>query len=304
MLECCTLGTGGALPLPERALSSLYVRTGGRALLIDCGEGTQVGIRRLKWGFRCIDALLITHYHGDHCGGLPGLLLSLDKAGRNEPFHIYGPAGLRRIVEGLRVIAPALSYPLVLHELPPGESFSLIGMEITCFPLDHGIPCLGYRLHLPRRPAFDAQKARALEVPVPLWKALQQGQCVTVSGRTIHPEDVTGAPRKGLTLLYATDTRPVPVIPRMGEGADLMILEGMYGDDTKTPQARKNHHMIFYEAAELAKQSGAKQLVLTHFSNCIDDPLDYLPLAQAIFPNTLCAADGQCFTLQYPERKG
>lgn len=304
MLECCTLGTGGALPLPERALSSLYVRVNGRALLIDCGEGTQVGIRRLKWGFRCIDALLITHYHGDHCGGLPGLLLSLDKSGRDEPFHIYGPAGLRRIVDGLRVIAPALSYPLVLHELTPGDSFSAIGLEIACFPLDHGIPCLGYRLHLPRHAAFDPQKARALNVPLPLWKELQQGQCVTAEGRTIRPEDVTGAPRKGLTLLYATDTRPVPVIPRMGEGADLMILEGMYGDDEKTHQARKNHHMIFHEAAELAKQSGAKQLVLTHFSNCIDDPLEYLPLAQAIFPNTLCATDGQCFTLQYPERKG
>ena len=88
MLECCTLGTGGALPLPERALASLYVRTGGKSLLIDCGEGTQVGIRRLGWGFRCLEGLLITHYHGDHCGGLPGLLRSIDKSGRQEPFHI------------------------------------------------------------------------------------------------------------------------------------------------------------------------------------------------------------------------
>lgn len=304
MLECCTLGTGGALPLPERALASLYVRVNGKSLLIDCGEGTQVGIRRLKWGFRCMDGLLITHYHGDHCGGLPGLLLSLDKAGRDEPFHIYGPAGLRRIVDGLRVIAPALNYPVVLHELTPGDTFSLIGLEITCFPLDHGIPCLGYRLHLPRQAAFAPDKARALNVPPPLWKELQQGRCITIDGHTIQPQDVTGAPRKGLTLLYATDTRPVPIIAQMGQQADLMILEGMYGDDTKTVQARKNHHMIFHEAAKLARQADARQLVLTHFSNCIDDPLDYLPLAQNIFPDTSCAADGQCYTLQYPERKG
>ena len=303
MLECCTLGTGGALPLPDRALSSLYVRTGGKSLLIDCGEGTQVGIRRLGWGFRCMDGLLITHYHGDHCGGLPGLLLSIDKSGRQEPFHIYGSVGLRRIVEGLRVIAPALGYPVVLHELAPGESFRLIGLEIACFPLDHGIPCLGYRLHLPRQAAFDPGKARALGVPLPQWKTLQQGEAVTVEGRVIRPEDVTGAPRQGVTLLYATDTRPVPAIAAMGQGADLMILEGMYGDENKRPQALRNHHMIFHEAAALAREAQAGQLVLTHFSNCIDDPAEYLPLAQAIFPQTLCAADGQCFTLRYPAEK-
>ena len=303
MLECCTLGTGGALPLPDRALASLYVRVNGKALLIDCGEGTQIGIRRLGWGFRCIDGLLITHYHGDHCGGLPGLLLSLGKSGREEPFHIYGPTGLRRIVDGLRVIAPQLPFPVQLHELEPGDEFSLIGLEIACFPLDHSIPCLGFRLHLPRKAAFDPQKARALSVPLPLWKELQQGRAVEAEGRLIRPEDVTGAPRQGVTLLYATDTRPVPVIAEMGAEADLMILEGMYGSDSKRAQALKNHHMIFHEAAALAREARAKSLVLTHFSNCIDDPLEYLPLAQEIFPDTLCAADGQCFTLQYPERK-
>ena len=93
MLEFCTLGTGGTLPIPERALSSLYVRVNGQSLLIDCGEGTQVGIRRLGWGFRCLDGLLLTHYHGDHCTGLAGLLLSLEKAGRDQPFHIWGRKG-------------------------------------------------------------------------------------------------------------------------------------------------------------------------------------------------------------------
>ena len=95
MLEFCTLGTGGTLPIPERALSSLYVRVNGRSLLIDCGEGTQVGIRRLGWGFRCLDGMLLTHYHGDHCTGIAGLLLSLEKAGKDEPFHIWGPRGLK-----------------------------------------------------------------------------------------------------------------------------------------------------------------------------------------------------------------
>lgn len=300
MLEYCTLGTGGALPLPDRALSSLYVRVNGRALLIDCGEGTQVGIRRLGWGFRCIDGMLITHFHGDHCGGVPGLLLSLDKAERKEPFHIWGPHGLKRIIDGLRVIAPALSFPVVLHELnAPVEEFSMIGLDITGFPLHHGVPCYGYRLHLPRQGAFQPEKARALGVPMAQWKELQHGQ--TVNG--VRPQDVLGAPRKGITLLYATDTRPVPEIVQYGRDADVMVLEGMYGDETKRPQALKNRHMLFAEAAQLAKEAQAKQLLLTHFSNCIDAPADYLLHAQAIFPQTFASQDGQCFTLHYPEKK-
>ena len=298
MLECCTLGTGGALPLPDRALSSLYVRVNGRSLLIDCGEGTQTGIRKLGWGFRCIDGLLITHYHGDHCSGVPGLLLSLDKAERKEAFHIWGPVGLKRIIDGLRVIAPALSFPVELHELRgEGEEFSLIGLNITAFPLNHGIPCYGYRLHLPRQGAFQPEKARALGVPMAHWKDLQQG--ATVNG--VQPEDVLGAPRQGVSLLYATDTRPVPEIVHHGQGVDLMFLEGMYGDETKRPQALKNRHMLFAEAAELARQAQPGQLVLTHFSNCIDDPEEYLPNARAFFPETYTAADGQCFVLQYPK---
>lgn len=297
MLELCMLGTGGALPLPDRGLTACYLRVRGRGLLIDCGEGTQTAIRRLGWGFRCIDGMLITHYHGDHCGGLPGFLLSLGKAERREPFHIWGYTGLRAIVEGLRVVAPVLPFPVVLHEFS-GErvELSMIGLEITGFRLDHGVPCYGWRLELPRQGAFQPQRAKALGVPVRDWKRLQAGE--TVNGVT--PEQVMGPPRQGIRLLYATDTRPTPDIIRYGRGADLMILEGMYGDETKRAQAEKNRHMLFAEASTLAREAGAKRLLLTHFSNCIDDPQAYLPLAQAIFPATEAAMDGQCLTIHYP----
>lgn len=297
MLELCMLGTGGALPLPDRGLTACYLRVRGRGLLIDCGEGTQTAIRRLGWGFRCIDGMLITHYHGDHCGGLPGFLLSLGKAERREPFHIWGYTGLKAIVEGLRVVAPVLPFPVVLHEFS-GErvELSMIGLEITGFRLDHGVPCYGWRLELPRQGAFQPQRAKALGVPVRDWKRLQAGE--TVNGVT--PEQVMGSPRQGIRLLYATDTRPTPDIVRYGRGADLMILEGMYGDETKRAQAEKNRHMLFAEAATLAREAGAKRLLLTHFSNCIDDPQAYLPLAQAIFPATEAAMDGQCLTIHYP----
>ena len=300
MLDLCTLGTGGTMPMPDRALSALYARVNGRAILIDCGEGTQVGVQRLGWGMQCIDAILISHYHADHCSGLPGMLLALTKALRTEPLHIYGPVGLEQVVNGLRVIAPQLTFPVVLHEMSGHTEFEQIGLQITAFPVDHGMPCYGFRLHLPRKAAFDPNKARALNVPLPLWKLLQKGESAEVDGHVIHPEDVMGAPRQGITVLYATDTRPVDDIPNLGFRSDLMILEGMYGAEEKYPLAVKNHHMLYREAAALARDAETNHLLLTHFSTSVEDPEEFIDNARAVFPDTDVAVDGMTITLQYP----
>ncbi len=301
MIDLCTLGTGGTIPMPDRALSSLYVRVGGRALLIDCGEGTQVGVQRLGWGMQCIDGLLLTHFHADHCSGLPGMLLALTKAMRTEPLHIYGPAGLTQVVTGLRVIAPQLSFPVVLHEMAEELTpFTLIGLEITPFALEHGMPCVGYRFHLPRPAAFDPARAREQGVPLQYWKRLQKGETVADEGRVYTPDMVLGGARQGITFLYATDTRPVPVIAEMGFRSDLMILEGMYGAEEKAPLARRNHHMLYREAASLAADAETAHLILTHFSTSVDDPEEHLDAARAVFPDTECAADCATWTLRYP----
>ena len=302
MLEFCTLGTGGTLPIPDRALSSLYIRVNGRSLLIDCGEGTQVGIRRLGWGFRCLEGLLMTHYHGDHCTGLAGLLLSLEKAGRDETFHIWGPKGLKRVIEGLCIIVPQLSYPVVLHELPPaGEKIEIIGLRIRAFPVDHGgIPCYGFRITLPRGAAFDPEKAKMLQVPVRDWKRLQDGESVRAGGKTVYPKDVTGEERKGITFVFCTDTRPCETLDKNAANADLLILEGMYGNEEKRPQAMKNHHMMFSEAAETARKANPGALLLTHFSTCVENPEDYLADTRKIFARTWTAHDGETVTMRYP----
>ncbi|MBR3099967.1 MAG: ribonuclease Z [Clostridia bacterium] len=303
MLELCTLGTGGTLPLPERALASLYIRVNGRGMLVDCGEGTQVGIRRLGWGFRCLDGAVLTHYHGDHCTGLTGLLLSLEKAGRDEPFHIYGPVGIKRIVEGLCVVVPPLSYPVMLHEIPAaGSEFEMIGLKIRAFPVNHGgIPCYGFRFTLERGAAFDPEKAKALGVPVEEWKRLQAGETVRLGLKKIRPENVTGRERKGITFVYSTDTRPCETLQKNCAGADLLVLEGMYGEEEKRPQALKNHHMLFSEAASVARSAGAGALLLTHFSTSMDDPETFIPAAREIFPATYAGRDGLEVTLRYPK---
>lgn len=304
MLDLCTLGTGGTLPLPKRALSSLYVRVNGNAMLIDCGEGTQVGIRRLGWGFRCLDGLLLTHYHGDHCTGLAGLLLSMEKAGRDAPFMIYGPMGLKKVVEGLCVIVPKLSYPVLLREFcPDGMDFELIGLKIHAFPVHHGIPCYGFRAELPRTPVFDADKARKLGIPMTYWKRLQQGETVRIGLKRFVPEQTWGKARKGICFVYSTDTRPCENLEKYAAGADLLILEGMYAEEEERPLALKNRHMLFSEAAGIAGRAGAAALMLTHFSTRLEDPAAALAVCQDRFENSWAAHDGMVVTLQYPREQ-
>lgn len=290
--------------MPDRALSSMYIRVNGRGLLVDCGEGTQVGIRRLGWGFRSIEAIMLTHYHGDHCTGLAGLLLSLEKAGKTDDFHIYGPLGLKRVVEGLCLIVPKLSYAVMLHEYAAsGLQEELIGLKTEAFPVDHGgIPCYGFRFSLPRMAEFDPDAAKRLNIPVEYWKRLQNGETVNVGGRTVQPRDVTGPERRGISFVFSTDTRPCETLEKRSEGADLLILEGMYGSDEKKPLAVKNHHMMFSEAALIARNAKAAALLLTHYSTSMNDPNEYLPCARDIFENTYTASDGLMVTLRYPKK--
>lgn len=297
MMDVCLLGTGGMLPLPDRALTSLYVRSGGRALLIDCGEGTQTEIRAASLRFKPIEAILITHFHADHMSGLPGLLLTLGNEGRTEPLAMYGPIGLEKTVNALRAIAPELPYEIEFHEFDQENCsrFSCAGLEVNVFPVDHGIECLGYHLELPRERKFDPRRAKEKGILVKLWGRLQKGE--SVDGFT--PDDVLGAPRRGLSVLYATDTRPVPAIEEYGREADLLILEGMFGEHDKQERAETSHHMMMQEAAQIAARTGAKELWLTHFSPATPNPEEFAEELQAIFPNTVIGSDCMMKTLQF-----
>ena len=299
MIDVCLLGTGGMMPLPGRFLTSLYVRYDGHAILIDCGEGTQTAIRIAGLRFKCIDAIFITHFHADHMVGLPGLLLSMGNEGREEPLHMFGPIGLAATMNSLRAIAPELPFEIVYHEFDETQNahFPCIGLEIDVFPADHGIPCLGYRMALERQRKFDPRRAKEKGIPVQLWGRLQKGEAV--DGYT--PDDVLGEARRGLSLLYATDTRPVPGIAQFGREADLMILEGMFGEPDKQERAEISHHMMMQEAAQLAKETGAKELWLTHYSPATPEPEQYEAQLREIFPQTVVSQDGRMTTLRFED---
>ena len=219
MIETCLLGCGGVMPLPSRALTSLFVRYNGRAILIDCGEGTQTSLRRCEMKHSQIDVIMFTHLHADHISGIVGLLLTFGLEGRVEPLTIYGPVGVMTAVESMRIIARDLPFDIIYRELDGIREFSEIGLKITSFPLKHSVPCLGYRIDLDRAPKFDAQKARALGIPVKLWSYLQNGE----SRDGYSPSDVQGEERRGSSLLYATDSRPTEEIEKYGCDVDLLI---------------------------------------------------------------------------------
>jgi len=299
MIDVCLLGTGGMMPLPDRALTALYVRYDGPALLIDCGEGTQTAVRKADMRFKCIDAVFITHFHADHMSGLPGLLLTMGNEGRTEPLKMYGPVGLEATVNALRAIVPELPFEIEFIELDAGVEHQIecIGLKVNAFPADHGMPCIGYHAVLERKGRFDARKAREKGIPVKLWSRLQKGE--TVDGFT--PDDVLGAPRRGLSLLYCTDSRPVPGIERYGREADLLILEGMFGEAEKQERAGISRHMMMQEAAQMAARANASELWLTHFSPATPTPGIFEEELKAIFEHTVIGSDGLTKTLTFAD---
>lgn len=301
LIDVALPGTGGMMPLPNRWLSCLAVRSGGRGLLFDCGEGTQIALKAINWGFRDVDAICVSHLHADHVSGLAGMLLMLGNSGRTEPLSIYGPPGLSAVVAGQRQIARYLPYAADVVELWPGEAFTAGSLQGRCALGEHRAPCLAYRLDLPRRPRFSPERATALGLPVETWRALQDGRAIEWAGRTVLPEEVLGPQRRGLSLAYVTDTRPVDAIVALARDVDLLVSEATFGDPADQPRAVETGHMTFAEAARLARDCGARRLILTHFSPALADPARFRDEAARLFPDVIVGHDGLQLTLRFEE---
>jgi len=303
VIEVVLLGTGGMLPLPERWLSSLLIRVNGAFTLFDCGEGTQIAWREAGWSFRRLAAICFSHTHADHIAGLPGLLHTVANAGRIEPIDVYGPAGTADVVNGLLTIAPALPYELRVTEFAGGERMKLPGELLgSSVAGQHELPVLAYRVDLPRSRAFLPERARQLGVPIALWQRLQRGESAEWADGKITPSQVLGPERKGLSVAYVTDTRPLPELVALATGVDLLVCEGTYGSNDEFPKAVRNQHMTFRETAAIARDAGVGRLWITHFSPALLDPGAFAANAETVFAASTVGWDGLSMTLAFSER--
>ena len=309
MLTVTLLGTAATFPQPDRALSSAVFSANGRHILLDCGEGTQLALHRQHVSPMKITLIALTHYHGDHMLGLPGLLQTMDTMGRSAPLSITGPMeGHEAILAAVLTLADELSYPvkflptskdgLFLHDLDPKWPLEAV---LTAFPTVHRITSQGYRLTLGRTRRLNTERATAMGIPKALWRELQGGQSVTINGQTIQPSAVCGPERKGLTAVFTGDTAPCEAVEQAAQSADLLIMDATYSDSKHDDKAALYGHSTFIQTAALAARAGTKRLWLTHYSAMITDPESHLPAAQAMFSATECGADGKRITLTFRE---
>lgn len=303
MLDLTLLGTGGYMPLPNRYLSSLLLNYKGVRILCDCGEGTQIAMREHGAGFKNLDLILISHLHGDHFYGLMGVLVSLGNYGKTNPLTIIGPKGLSDMMQFVMHMSGKMPYEIRIIE-EPKENFRLEhevlkDVEISTMQLNHSIDCLGYSLNFTRTPEFCVEKAKENQVPICIWKKLQQMENVEFDGKTYTPNMVLGTARKGIKVSFIADTKYMPEIAQFVENSDVLVCEAMYGDIEDFQKAEDNKHMLMTQSAQIAKDGNVQTLILTHFSPSIEKPMDYDNVAKSVFPNSIIGTDGFSLTLRY-----
>lgn len=294
-IQLVFLGTGSGKPMPRRNVSSMALFREGELFLFDCGEATQLQLARSDLRPGTIRGIFLTHFHGDHVNGLPGLVGSLTLNRRSEPLTIIGPKGLKRwlaCLYDLHILRPG--FPMEVIEIQEaGPVFEGDGFRIEAQELQHRVRTWGYALVEDERPGrFDVNRARELGVPPgPLYGRLQKGNAIELaSGRLITPEDVLGPARPGLKIAYCTDTIPCEGSLQLGQNADILVHESTYpaGEEKL---AHERGHSTSGDAARCAKEAGARRLILTHFSQKYMNPEDFLRGARQIFPDVEAARD-------------
>lgn len=326
-MKVIPLGTSSGKPTLKRNVSALAVVREAEWLLFDCGEGTQMQIPRARINPTRLAAIFITHLHGDHFNGLAGFLSTMGLDRREKGLSLIGPRGIRQYLDllaSLKILY--VNYPLALREFgargikrrieaaepewnytarladftsetASTDELTLVyeaaEYAVSARPLDHRIFALGYRVEeLPRPGRFNLEKARALGIPEgPLFGRLQAGADVQLAdGRVIRPSDVLGPPRQGKAVAYCTDTRPCAASIELARDVDLLIHEATFTEDL-ADEAREFGHSTAAQAARIARDAGARRLLITHFSSRYPDATPLLEEARAIFPETILAED-------------
>lgn len=301
-LRLVFLGTSGAVPTVDRAPSGLLVIRGGERLLFDCGEGTQRQMMR-SVGLAHIDGIFITHLHGDHFLGLPGLLKTLGLMGREDPLDLYGPPGLEEMLQVSYRMFGRFPYALVVHEVDPGVVVEGDGYRITAARTEHRVPSLAWCLDEYSRPGrFHPERAIALGVqPGPDFHHLQLGESLVLpSGAVVEPEQVMDEARDGRKIVITGDTRPSDAVIELSRRATVLVHDATFAESERA-RALETRHSTAREAAEVAVQAGVRLLALTHLSSR-HGRRELLSEARAVFRDTVLPFDLDHLVLPFPEK--
>lgn len=287
------LGTGGSWPSSDRNVSATAIKRGKEVLLFDCGEGTQRQIQKSALSYMQITKIFVTHFHGDHFLGLPGLFQTLQLNDRTDEIHVYGPRGLSKLLHQvlhLGYFTPA--YDIIGHELKDGDAVRFDGYTVRCIDAVHNVPALSYSLEEENRPG-RFNKERALELGVPegrMFGRLQRGQAVEVNGKTITPDMILGEPRKGRKITISGDTAPYDAFIEFARGSDVLIHDATT-DSSLEEKANEYGHSTARQAAEVALEAGVDKLYLTHISPRYRDAKPLENEARDVFPESYVAHD-------------
>ena len=293
-MEIIFLGTSSAVHSKDRNHPSIAIRAFGEVFLFDCGEATQKQILQTNVSPMKISKIFLTHYHGDHILGLPGLLQSMSLNGREKKLTIYGPKGLNKIKDAIYSLGYcAIEYPVEFIEIDSGIIIDNEEYFIQAQRVRHNVPALAYSIEEKKKPRFLRDKAIELGVPVgPAFGRLHNGEEVEIDGRIIKPEQVLGEPRKGIKITYSGDTRPCEEMIMFARDSTILIHESTFLKQDYT-NAEEYAHSTSIDAAYVAKDSNSKELILTHISTRYSEDYAEIMLkeAQNIFENTRLAND-------------
>ncbi len=301
-LSVAFLGTGGAVPSARRNTASVLVARGGERLLFDCGEGTQRQMQR-SLGLVQVDAIYFTHFHADHFLGLPGLLKTYDLTERERPLTIYGPRGLRDLIQSLGRVIGRVGYKLDLIEIEPGDAIPCKDAEVRAFAVEHSARAYGYALVEAQRPGrFDPGEAKRLGVAEgPAFAALQRGESVKGSdGTTVGPGQVMGESRPGRTVVITGDTAPCHATVEAAAGADLLVHDASFSEE-EAQRAADTGHSTVGQAAAVAREAEVKLLALVHISSRYHVG-KVLEEAREVFEPVIAPKDFDLIELPFPER--
>jgi ribonuclease Z len=300
-LSVAFLGTGGPVPTALRGTASLLVTRGGDRLMFDCGEGTQRQLR-LSSGLVQVTELYLTHFHLDHCLGLPGLLKTYDLNDRHEPLSLFGPVGLNRMLKDFSPLIGRLGYELEVRELEPGELVAHPDYEVEAFAVEHRTRALGYAVLEDDRPGlFDPVEAERLGVsPGPQFKALQDGMTVTGTAGAVTPGQVMGDDRPGRAIAITGDTAPCQATIEAAADADLLVHDSSFMNDD-FDRAVETGHSTAADAARIAAEASVKMLALVHISSRYH-VREALNEARQEFENAVAPRDFDLIELPFPER--